>query len=183
MAGTDQKKTVVGVERSRLTNVVDGESILVFRDLTRCVDLDTAEMKEHQRLSVRRRAHSLLVDVVLVARVREHLHLAPVEIPVGDVVAGVLDDTNPVEQSRNQIHPLLVNEQAVLDPHHTAVVEAALPPAQEAPGLGASLESDEAQVVGAGLENRELARERSILDRSGEVWSEEHIGALEQPEK
>ena len=111
---------------------------LVLAEEVRLPVVVAAEVEEPERVTV---------DVVAVAIVSDG---AAVEIPVGDVVAGLLENV-VFEQARHKVDPPLVREHHPRDVRQRLAAGVAPPPVEE---FGCPFaDSDEAEVVDAGTED------------------------------
>ena len=89
------------------------------------------------------------VDEVAVAVVE---HLTPVEIPVGDVVAGILEDV-VIEKRGHEVHPALIGEHHARDIDQRLAARGLPPPVEERP-RGAA-DGDEPEIVDPRREHEE----------------------------
>ncbi len=117
-------------------------------------------MEEHERHAVHLRT------------LRRQRHLAVGEVPIGDVVTLVAQHVHAVAHPRNEIHPLLVDEQPVAHVHHAAAFEPRLPPLQEGVELRMPLQGEKAQVVRPCAQHVDLGGLALVVDRTGEMRGE-----------
>jgi hypothetical protein len=103
------------------------------------------------------------------------------EVPVRDVAAAIGEQADAAEHARDEVEPVLVDEQAVGDVDPAATLQALRPPLQKARALVAAAHRDEAGVVGAGLHHVGLRR-RLPVERHGveEVRREHDLVRLER---
>ena len=106
-------------------------------------------------------------------------HRAVVEVPVRDVPARIALDGDAVVHAGDEVDPLLVGEQAARNVDHAIAQQFALPPFDEAPRFLGAIERDEAQVVAAALQDRELRRMPAIVEPAGQVRREHDLRVLE----
>src|SRR5207253_728746 len=91
------------------------------------------------------------------------------EIPIRDVVSVMTKNLDLGEKPRDQVHPLLIDEKAARRIDDAMKFELPLPPLQKIRKHRAARDCEKAEVVGAGDENRPLARVVFAADRASEM--------------
>ena len=100
------------------------EAVLVFREHRRVGDIEAAEVKKYQPLTIR---SSEPLRVALDASVRE--------IPIGDIVARMAENVTARDEARREIHPVLIGEEMAGDIHPALRETARRPPFEQMPRL------------------------------------------------
>ena len=126
-------------------------------ELVRPAGIETAEVKEPQRHTINQIAATVDGQV------------PPVEIPIGDVVTGILED-RVLEETRHEVDPALVGEHVARHVRQRVAASDLPPPIEERPRRLTN--RDEPQIVDAGSKDEEpvdlevVARERLHRVRS-----------------
>ena len=167
--GCEHAIAVVEVEMARVAEVGEREAVLVLGDRAGAVGVEAREVEEAQRPAVHGE----------IAAGTSH-HAAPVQVPVGDVVSRVAQHLHAREQAWHEVDPLLVDEETARDVDHALLFDATVPPVEKAAGLVRSRDADEPEVVGAGLQDLQLAGMAVVLDRLIEVRRQHHVALGER---
>src|ERR1700732_2918496 len=86
------------------------------------------------------------------------------------------ENRNAGKEAGREIHPLLIDKEAVRDIDETMKLELFLPPGEKVIKLRIAIHSEKSEVVSTGLEDRALAWVRVTADRAGEMWREDQEG-------
>ena len=149
--------------------ITQAEPVLMFRDALGMVELQSAEVKEHERPIAQP------VDLSFANQIE-----TLVKVPVGGVVAAVPHDADFRDHARDEVDPLLVGEEAFLWRGEAVPLEPVLPPSEEVQGLGAAAEPQESEVVTARNQEIDLGRAESVRRHRREgVRREDHVSASE----
>ena len=127
------------------------KSRLISRDQLGSIEVDATEMKERKGIVPEG-----------VATVFENGIAALVKIPISHVVAPIANDLDVRKESRHEVDPLLIGEEALLRGGETVFMEAVLPPVQKTQGFMALAQPDEAEVVSARDKKAHLTRRHAI---------------------
>ncbi len=100
-----------------------------------------------------------------------------VEVPVGHVAAGVAEDVDAGEEAGGEVHPFLIDEEAGAAFAEAEGEAAALPPGEE--GIGGGGDGEEAEVVGAVVEEVLFGGVEVVVDGGGDVGGEDGVVGFE----
>ena len=133
----------------------------MFGKRARILRIEAAEMEKTEGPSV---------DFVAGANTGD---LALPDVPIGQVEAGIAKDGYTFKEAGYEVDPALIDEESFGQVDDTLIVELLLPPLEEAPGFGGAAETDEAKVVDARAKDVELAGLSVVLERGGEMRSQD----------
>jgi predicted HTH domain antitoxin len=114
----------------------------------------------------------LPVDQVAVAR---PLDLALSQVPIGDIVAGMAKNSCAGAERGPQVDPFLIDEQAALESDQAILLEPPRPPLHKPYHFARPLEGEEAEIVGADLQQIAIRRPAGAHIRRQSVRGEDGL--------
>lgn len=152
VSGRQQQLAVALEQRPQLRPLGEPDAILIAAHALQVMERQAAEVEEAERAP-------------LDAPAAVGAHGSPMrQVPIGHVEHVVARDLHVGQQRGREVHPRLVDEQAMFHVMQTEASQARLPPAQERRRRGVETQADEAQVVDAREQDqalRGLARRRA----------------------
>ncbi|CAB4873484.1 unannotated protein [freshwater metagenome] len=150
--------------------VVEADAVLEAAQLVRPARVVAAEVEEPQRHAIHH-----------VAPLRVDGEVAAEDVPVGEVAAGILQDGEVRDDRRHEVHPALVDEEALIRGVAAVGQQALRPPVEHRIGLRVRLHRDEAQVEEAGEEDVDLRRAAPVAGQGPvQVRGEDHGVAVQR---
>jgi hypothetical protein len=126
------------------------------------IRIESAEVEKSKRSAVHQKIASGLG------------HVPVWKVPISNVERGIAHDAEPGDERWSEIGPTLIHKDSTRQIDDAMVVQPRLPPFDKRQRLFGSRDAEKAQIVNAGPQNIQFRRVRSLVQRLGQVRSEDH---------